>query len=470
MKRIFEESENIKYEYCCSIVKIGELTPIENSDFLATTNVNGFPVVVRKDDIKEGDIMIYAPIETELNGDFCKVNNLYSDSEMNQDSTKKGYFNKYGRVRIVKLRGEESMGYLFSKAELETYIGEKIETLPVGQNFDMINGKLFVKAYVPRVKEPNETRSSGSNRRNKRLKKLNRIIPGEFSFHYDTQMLESNMLKFIPDDTISITVKLHGCSAIIGNVKVFAPKWEGGLYEKIFNHLPKFLRFTKTKYDYVYSSRSVIINDDINPNRGIGFDNGSVQDNIKFYGELFKKYNIIPQGMTIYGEIVGYYRGKNTPIQKLDKDYDYGCEKGTNKLMIYRISQVIDGKTAFEWDIPEIYQWTVKLMNDYPEIAQYIHPIDILYHGKFKDLYPELDTTIHWGRNVLKNLKDEGKWFMEKNEPLCKNKVPREGIVVRKINDPIKEAFKLKTMKFRFKECESVDKGQADIEMLESYA
>ena len=39
MKKLFDQSENLKKEYCCSIVQIGEITPIENSDFLAKTDM-----------------------------------------------------------------------------------------------------------------------------------------------------------------------------------------------------------------------------------------------------------------------------------------------------------------------------------------------------------------------------------------------------------------------------------------------
>ena len=471
MKKLFDQSENLKKEYCCSIVQIGEITPIENSDFLAKTSVNGFPIVVRKDSIKEGDIMFYAPIETVLNDKFCKANNLYTDSELNRDTTKKGYFNKYGRVRILKLRGENSMGYLFSKEEMECYLGSKIDSMPVGEYFDLVNGELFVKAYVPTL---NETKSQQGgkrlNKRNRRLANFNRMIPGEFSFHYETSMFESNVSLFKPEDLVSISVKLHGCSAIIGNIQVYEPKWIGGWYEKIFNYLPKCLQFTNKKYDYVYSSRSVIINEEINPDKSLGYANGAVQKNIQIYGELFKKYDVIPKGMTIYGEIVGYYEGTRTPIQKVGKDYDYGCNEGSNKLMIYRISQVLEDKSTFEWDVPDIREWTIKLRNDYPDLAPYLHPSDLLYFGKIGDIYPELDTTNHWHENLLEKMKNESKWFMEKNEPLCNNKVPREGIVIRKINDPIKEAFKLKTMKFRFKECENMDKGLADTEMAETYS
>ena len=69
-KEVFSLSEKAKLEYSCTVVQIGEVKPVEGSDFLAATLVNGNPIVVRKDMIKEGDIMVYAPIETVLNKDF----------------------------------------------------------------------------------------------------------------------------------------------------------------------------------------------------------------------------------------------------------------------------------------------------------------------------------------------------------------------------------------------------------------
>ncbi len=80
--------------------------------------VEGFPIVVRRDQVKEGDIMVYVANECELNPTFCKKNNLFEDSSLNEDDTKKGYFNKYGRVRIVKLRGQASMVIFLAQRNL----------------------------------------------------------------------------------------------------------------------------------------------------------------------------------------------------------------------------------------------------------------------------------------------------------------------------------------------------------------
>ena len=88
-KEIFTLSKDAKLEYSCTVVQIGEVKPIEGSDFLGSTLVNGNPIVVRKDQIKEGDIMVYAPIETVLNKEFLSKNNLFEIGEIQLNSNYK---------------------------------------------------------------------------------------------------------------------------------------------------------------------------------------------------------------------------------------------------------------------------------------------------------------------------------------------------------------------------------------------
>ena len=105
-------------------------------------------------------------------------------------------------------------------------------------------------------------------------------------------------------------------------------------------------------------------------------------------------------------------------------------------------------------------------METYPQIADRLYPIDILYHGTLGDLYPEVDVHTHWQENVLIAMKnDKNRLGMELNEPLCKNKVPREGVCIRIDNDPINECFKLKTDAFAVREAKEMDNGTVDIEM-----
>jgi len=486
MANLFTKSEKYKEEYRCSIVKIGELLPIEGSDFLAKTTVDGEYVVVRKDQVKEGDVMFYATNETELDSNFLALNNLFElgeyekninaaevsalidEGKRDEAKRKVGYFNKYGRVKMIRLKGCPSFGFLFRQDEMALRF-PAIKDLNledyVGTDFDSVNDVLFVKAYIPRIHSGENRHVSKGDKRAAKIAKFDRMIEGQFALHYDTDPLTKNIHLIKPTDSVVCSVKLHGTSIVIGNVLTKKPKW-GGLYSKIFLYLPRFLQKTYEDYDVVYSSRTVVKNKFINRKVNGGFYGTDVWGE---YYEMIKDY--IPKGFTLYGEITGYVSGANSMLQK---GYDYGSEVGSNKLMIYRINQVLEDGTKKEWDVHDVYDWTVELLNKLvadgkEEVAARIHPIDILYEGTLMDLYPDLSITDHWHENVLECLKNEKRFGMEELEPLCVNKVPREGFVLRINNDPIKEAWKLKCVKFMERESKEMDAGAVDVEMEDNY-
>ena len=244
MSKIFTMSAEGKSEYCCNVVRIGEIKPIEGSDFLGETMVNGQSAVVRKDQVHEGDLFFYASNECQLNEKFLSVNNLFeigsyelnsnaeevkdllskADSTEDKDERDKyraeakhkvGFFNKNGRVRMIRLRKVPSYGFLFGLDEMARYCpkvkGINMEDY-LNQDFDTVDGELFVKAYVPYTTE--RTHPNGNKRNRKAQKKINRfdrMIPGEFMLHYDTNPLAKNMWRIKPDDVVTISVKLHGC-------------------------------------------------------------------------------------------------------------------------------------------------------------------------------------------------------------------------------------------------------------------
>lgn len=479
--QFFSKSKDFRQEYACSIVRIGELQPIEGKDRIVSTLVNGLSMVVRKDQVKEGDIMFYAMNETQLSEKFLSKNNLFDINwyeknsnavevgkllfENKKDDAKQhcGFFNKYGRVKLIKLGGIPSYGYLFSINELAAvYPGVSSVNLEelIGTDFDTICGEEFIKVYVPQIK--GKKKNVKESNRDRKLFRFDRLIPGKFQFHYDTSQLGRNIDKIRPIDSVIISNKIHGTSAIFANVLTKKPKF-GFIYKKIFCYLPKFLQFYTEDYDFIYSSRSVIKNKYINNKVNDGYYGSDI------WGEYAKRLeNKIPKGMTIYGEIFGYVSNENKMIQK---GYDYGCPVGTNKLMIYRITSENEDGSKREWEVQEVYDWTIKFVNENPDLEKYIRPIDILYKGTLGDLYPELNIQNHWNENVLEALKNDKKHFgMELNEPLCKNKVPREGFVLRINNDTVAEAFKLKCNKFMMKESEDISNGIVDIEIENSYS
>ena len=582
---MFGKSENFKEEYSCSIIRIGEIKPIEGKDKIGFTLVNGETIVIRKDQVKEGDILIYASNESELNKDFLGANNLFESNsyELNSNASelekyilknkdlkpqlnsveknlakldncikfviryesevataegdedilydlsqrlakstgfisgyinrnvedfpslvefvneaekvraeketlfkelkseieanteyirsRVGFFNKTGRVRSIRLGGVASKGYLFTLEELAKY-NPKVKDINLeeylGQDFDTVDGELFVKAYVPFVPEK-RTKTSSADKRNKKIVRFDRMIDGEFSFNYDSLLLPKNIHKIKPTDSVAITVKIHGTSFVCGKVHVKTPiklPFMRRMCNKFIDLTGLFKKYRtidyKVEYGNVTSSRNVIKNKYINKDVTDGYYSVDVWSE---YGELIYPY--LSEGMTLYGEIFGYLTNNTKMIQK---QYDYGCEVGTNKLMPYRITTSLPDGGKYEWNVEEVKDWTEKLIKEHPEIADRIHVIDLLYHGTLADLYPTLSLTEHWNENVLEELRNDKKHFgMEKDEPLCENKVVREGLCIRIDDDETNENFKLKCQKFYDREKKLMDEGEVDIEMNNTY-
>ena len=591
MNNVFTKSDSFKSEYSCSVVRVGEMAPIDGSDFLAKTNVFGTQIVVRKDEIHEGDVMIYCANETQLNERFLSVNNLFeigcreknaNFSEVNEimkayepikaeadkyrneaktikgsmdrftgnaqkaekkakklrsklekmdeasedyeitknelksyeekanDCTKHamelttryveaknkakeisdtgadiiaeakkkcGFFNKYGRVRCIVLKGEPSFGFLFKPENLKafdsTIMQSDIEDY-IDQEFDTINGELFVKAFVPPVKERPE-RGSRTSKAQKKIQRFDRMIEGEFALHYTTDQFQKMVTLFNPEDVVDITVKRHGTSIVIGKVHVKQPI-KLPFFKRIFNKFVDKTGLMKSKritdyevvYGPVYSSRTVIKNKYINKESNGGFYGADIWTE---YGDIIYPY--LDEGMTVYGEICGYITDSDTQIQKT---YDYGCKRGENNIMFYRITTTNEDGSKREWEVEEILDWTNNLKDKMKENgdmfnADRVHPIDLLYHGTLEDLYPDLDTENHWHVNLLERMKNDKEHFgMEENEPMCIfNQVPREGVCIRKVGDIRPSCFKLKTSAFFLGEVIRMDNGDVDIEMTEGY-
>lgn len=449
--------ENFKEEYSASIVKIGEMLPIEGKDRIVKTFVNGLSMVIGKEDFKTGDVAVYVPIECVIHDLFLHLNNMFDDKELNIDKEKKGYINKHGRVRCVKLGGIPSYGLLLKPDSLALFLNEPVEEVEkflenhVGEDFDVINGERFVHVYVPPVKENNHV--SKGDKRNAKLKRFKMLIEGSFRLHYDTKQFAKEIRQFEPDDVVDISNKLHGTSAIFANILTNVPtNWFKRMWRKYITHKNEY----DQKYNLIYSSRTVIKNQYINQNQRNGGYYGEGGDVWGHWADKLK--GVVPEDYTIYCEIVGY-TPKNSPIQK---GYDYGCGYAQSKLMVYRITK--DGK---ELEItPDVVEFGKMLKEKFGDD---VIEFPLWYHGTLRDLYPELDTQNHWHENLLENMKVDKRFNMEKNEPLCNNKVPVEGIVIRKANDPVSEAFKLKCDKFRFHEAKLVDQGEVDMEMEEGY-
>lgn len=251
-----------------------------------------------------------------------------------------------------------------------------------------------------------------------------------------------------PYNIIHISEKVHGTSGISAYILCHQPlNWKQKIAKWLTGE-------SFDKYDYIYASRSVIKNKFYNKSVSNGFYGVDV------WGEADKVLRpFLWKGMTAYYEIVGFLPNGGY----IQKGYDYGCVQPVNgeyvegknfKIYIYRITTTnVDGN-IHEWSAHEVQIWCKN---------NGLRPVLELYYGYAKDLYPELNISEHWTENFLEKMSNDKNFFMEMNSPSCNNKVPHEGIVIKKEN-MVSEAFKLKTFKFLGREMKAADKGESNIE------
>jgi hypothetical protein len=422
-------SNTFNENYACKVITITEgLRKHSNADRLLIATIDGLNCIVGTN-TKLNDSFVFVPTECKLNPEFLKVNNLYENKELNDDSTKKGYINKHGRVRAITLRGESSSAFLLEISSIENWLGKKFE-YENGKLFDTIDDKLFCSKYVP-LKLVSVTTS----KTNKKIKGYDRVIDNQFRFHIDTTKLVNNLDKFKLDDLIHISSKVHGTSWICSNVIVSRKP-------SILNYLFKLLHIKQEDvYDNLYASRSVIKN---------RYNQYCKLDIWKHINNDIK--HLLVKGLTVYGEACGYLPETATYIQK---PFDYGASEGTYKLYIYRVTYTNPQGFVFEFSAKQVQQW-----------CEYygLNPVTELYYGTIRQMLDKYNidhNDPNWKKLWFNKLSTD--FYMEQDDPECRNKVPFEGLVIRKEKLHI-ESYKLKSIAFLEKETKELDTEIINIE------
>lgn len=454
--------------YAAVVVNISTLVELAGCDNVQAAIILGNQVIVGKD-IKVGDIGLYFPLECQLSERYLSVNNLYRKAELNKDNTKKGYFEENGRIRCVKFRGHKSEG-LFMPMDSINFCTTDHEEFTLGTEFDEINGTEICRKYIINVQRT--PGAPGSKQQRKTKKTMSKLIDGQFRFHDDTSMLYKNLHRISPDSLISITYKLHGTSGISSyvlckkktSISSDTILWIGNyMIAPIVNFLGGDVKFTSdnTGYDYLYSSRKVIKNEELNPNAQhfYGVDIWGIAD------QHLRPF--LQKGMTFYYEIVGYL----PTGAMIQKDYDYGYKQPIPMnsdpsslvykegehygIYLYRITYTnVDGK---------VFEFSAKQVQDFCK-SKGLKAVPELYYGaplNFMWLYGDMQE--HDLENMDDFLKATKKEFNEKDCFMCKNKVPEEGCVVR-IEGLDFEAYKQKSNAFYALETKLLDKGETNLE------
>lgn len=471
--------------YYASIQKIEKVESIEGSDNLVNATICGKNVVLSKLYTKDA-VVVYFPHECVICEKFLSANNLYDmcnykknsnyrlvdkilyEMENTDDENKKkqlatkarglcGYFDASGRVKTKRIRGVVSEGFaihpnsivnmddVFSVLDWECHVGLK---------FDMLNAERVCWKYISR-KEANilanlRPKQTFYQKAMKKIRRNTNLVENQFRLHYDTSHISEFMKKVNPYDDVVITTKVDGSACCVANILV---KKELNVFEKLWKKLG--FNVNDTNYHVVYSSHHIIKSTEINPGATEGFYGVDIWKPVK---DLIGKY--LPNGMSIYGEVVGYIEGTDRMIQP---DRDYGCNVGEWKFMPYRITETDENGNVTEWDMRKVIESTILMCKEHPDLCANILIPDLLYVGKFADLYNDIPVDDCWADSVLERMKnDKDTLGMELDEPMCTISSPREGIVVRVGN----EAYKLKTLRHLEIESSRADSGEVDIESL----
>lgn len=429
----------VNSNYCATVVKIKAIYPLEGRDKIVGTRIFDNQVLVSTK-VKVGDLGLFFPVETALSKEFLSANNLLKDSTLNTDNTKKGYFETNGRVKCVKFGGHSSEG-MFIEIDSLISLGVNPTELKLGDEFDTIKDVPICSKYVPR-----NSRIPGSGGGTKKVSKL---VDGQFRFHKDTAQMYKNIHMINPGDVISITDKFHGTSGISANI----------VNKKPLTRKQRFFKWMgfpvdETGYSGIFSSRSVVRNDDMN-RETTKIDERSIAHDYLM--------GFLSNGMTAYYEIVGY----NVNGKAIQKDYVYGCDQpGADfeigkhfDIYVYRLTYTNTDGSVFEFSAKQVQQWCKQY---------YVKPVMELFYGTVEELYETMhgkpmddpeDLDI-WRLDILKGLKA---FYLEKDCSVCTNNVPAEGVVIR-IESLGLKSYKLKSVRFLQKETKNLTKGVEDVE------
>ncbi len=269
----------------CYIATINEINPIEGADNIELAVVGGWNCITKKGEQKIGDLVMVATTDAIV------------PSELSEKMGVTNYLRKGGRVRTVKLRGVYSECLIIP-----------IQHIPFMENYYEGKDMMYVMniyKYEPPVKM---VQLAGG-------KKIRYQDNPNFHVYYKFPNLKNVPNMFTEEDTVEITRKIHGTNARYGIVK----KLKLSFFEK----LKRFFGFADKwiEYEFVVGSHNVEKGSDSN-----GFYDTNVWYEIEKKYDIKKKlwdyvkssdYDIIGDGITLYGEIYG---------AGIQKGYEYGLD------------------------------------------------------------------------------------------------------------------------------------------------
>lgn len=411
--------EPLNPNYAATIVSIKTTVPLEGRDNIVGAPLLGMQAIVSRD-TKVGDIGVLFVAETQLSPDYLKQNNLYRESDLNKDKSKKGFIEHNGRVKAIKLGGHRSDA-LFMPLSSLSFTKVKIDELNEGDAFEELNGVDICKKYEVR-------RKISRVDKNKNTKKVFRRVDDKMlPEHYDSDQYFRVADSYKPDTQIILTQKLHGTSIRAANTIV---KRKITFTEEALKKLG--VNIKEYEYDYVFGSRKVI-KDPNNKSQNHFY----VKD---VWTEAGKKFEgLIPEGYVVYGELIGWTED-GAPLQK---GYTYNVPHSTNEVYVYRVAFINPQGVIVDLSWDQVKEWCIdRGLKHVPE----------LWRGKHSELVPEdwLDKKYH----------EDG---LTNAVPLSAESPADEGVCVR-VDRLAPYITKIKSPLFYQHETKMIDEEAVDME------
>jgi hypothetical protein len=314
------------------IARVTEVQEIPNATNVHVAIVLGEFCVTSKN-VQKGDIGILFPEGLQLSEEYVYENNLSRKSDNNKDKNKTGFFEESRRVRAQPFLKVRSTA-LFMPVESIAYTGAPIESLSVGTQFDELDGHKICQKYM------NAATLKAARQGTAKAQKKN--LTPDFFEHVETAQFKHAAGQIPEGSLIYFHAKKHGTSGRTAHTKIFLdlPWWK-----RAINKLAPV--FPEWGWDFATGTRRVVLKSQ---------DAEGFHGSEKFRHEITEKLKaFLPQGMTAYYEIVGFVNGgsimpshsvaalKDKAFTKKYGDtvtYKYGCQEGTYKFHIYRLTML----------------------------------------------------------------------------------------------------------------------------------
>jgi len=311
------------------ICKLVNVEPHPEADRLLLAQAMGERVIIGLDE-DTTQLGVLFSSEGYLSEKMIRENNLSSIPEKNKDIKKKGYLGKNGRIKALKFRGQKSEGLWLSLSSLE-WTGVDLSTLRDGFEFTHLKGELVAEKYIPslirkQAKKINQKREKKLTLAEKIQKSFERKeVFLEFKEHFDTAYLDRNLHNIPKGSIIYLSSKLEGTSGRTGYLpqsSLLSPVQN--YWNRAFGWIHRII--SSSKYEYISGSRRRSLK-----------RNGRLYSQTTFREEIHEQLKTLqlPQGITLYYEIVGWNTLNGKPIMgtiSIEKVEDKKIRKELEKL------------------------------------------------------------------------------------------------------------------------------------------